>query len=67
MVEQAKRIGADIQELAVRQTNERFVAALRAKGIDHDYKVLEHKTHDWNVWAPALAEDLPGMMAVLNH
>lgn len=56
----------DIQETAVHHTQERFASALGAAGIEHDYKLLPGRTHEWGLWKENLAEDLPGMMGVLN-
>jgi len=43
-----------------------FSSALDDAGIQHDYQLIEGATHDWELWADNLAEDLPGMMAVLE-
>ncbi len=58
--------GADIQEATVHTTNERFSNALTSAGIDHDYKFLPDRTHEWGLWKECFAEDLPGMMQSLN-
>lgn len=62
----AADVPADVQEIAVHSTNERFSAALSSAGIDHDYKYLEGRTHEWGLWRDCLAEDLPGMVAHLT-
>ncbi|GAA1490881.1 alpha/beta hydrolase [Brachybacterium sacelli] len=43
-----------------------FSDALDDAAIDHDFELIAGATHDWELWADNLAEDLPGMMAVLE-
>lgn len=60
------QIGADIIENAVHPNLERFAGALADAGIAHDYALIPGATHEWGLWRDNLAEDLPGMMEVLN-
>lgn len=69
LAEVEKKAGSlfqDVIEAAVHTTQEVFSAALTEKGIENDYKLLPGRSHTWDLWAENLAEDLPGMMKVLN-
>ena len=44
----------------------REISRLGAAGIDHDFAVIRGATHEWGLWKDNLAEDLPGIMGVLN-
>ncbi len=57
---------ADTIEAAVHPNMTRFHEALDAKGIANDFKLLPGRTHDFGLWSENLAEDLPGMLKVLN-
>ncbi len=59
-------IGADLIENVVHPNQRRFADALAAAGIDRDFALIEGATHEWGLWRDNLAEDLPGMMQVLN-
>ena len=59
-------IGENVIENAVHPNQQRFSDALGAAGIDHDFAVIRGATHEWGLWKDNLAEDLPGIMGVLN-
>ena len=58
--------GMDVQENVVMHTQESFSNALSDAGIEHDFRVDDGETHEWGLWNRSFAEDLPGMMKVLN-
>ncbi|PMC76932.1 alpha/beta hydrolase family protein [Brachybacterium sp. UMB0905] len=64
--EKLGEVGADFIENIVHPNQERFAGELAAAGIDHDFQVVRGATHEWGLWRDNLAEDLPGMMKVLN-
>lgn len=59
-------LGIDVIERAVQPTLERFHKAAVSKGLNSDFKLLPGRTHEWGLWRENLAEDLPGMLRVLN-
>lgn len=62
----AEELGADVQENAVRITQEDFSAALDDAGIGHSFEVVDG-THNEKLWMACLREDLEnGLMDELN-
>lgn len=57
---------ANLVENVVHPNLERFHKAAVDAGLDSDFKLFPGRTHDWGLWKENLAEDLPGMMKVLN-
>lgn len=64
--EKANSLGVDVIEGFVHPNLERFHKAAVDAGLDSDFKLFPGRTHDWGLWKENLAEDLPGMMKVLN-
>lgn len=60
-------VPANFQESVVLETNRNFVAKARNAGLEVDFNTYANETHDFGNWSRALAEDLPGMMQVLNR
>jgi S-formylglutathione hydrolase FrmB len=61
----AADVGADLQESAVRTTQEHFSGALHDAGIEHSFEVVDG-THNAELWMRCLREDLPGIMDELT-
>lgn len=64
--QKANELFGGVIEQVVHPTQQRFSDALNAAGIQNDYKLIPGATHEWGLWKDNLAEDLPGMMKVLN-
>lgn len=57
---------SEVVEQAVHPNQERFSHALADAGIGNDFAVIDGASHNWDLWGPALEEDMPGIMEALN-